>query len=352
MLRLAHTTAIFSLRACAYLFAGSLVVGTLGYVLIEGYAVGEAVYMAVITLSTVGYGEVRPLSGAGRIFTSFYVVANLAITALFVSQLTQHLREGGIITTLRHGLMRREIADLRDHVVVCGGGRYGREVLDQLADSEEDIVLVERDRDRLDEIAAAHPRLLYVEGDATDDDALERANIRHAKTLIATLGDDSDNAFTVLSARQLAPARLTVIARVYEPHNRAKLERVGADHVVQPEQIGSFFMATLVRKPSAVEFFTSLAEGPAAQVGFEEVTHDALPAALRRGSLLDLDLRRRTGVSVVALRMPDGRYAVNPDPNTTLGPGMSFIALGDKAQLARLRELVGAGDGEAAQKAR
>lgn len=340
--RLSHRAGALSLETCAYLFLGSLAVGMLGYMLIEDYDFGEALYMSVITISTVGFSEVRPLSTAGRVFTSAFVMANLAITALFISQLTQHLREGGLLSHLRTRLMHNDIADLSGHVVVCGAGRYGRQVVEQLAGTSEDIVLIERDPEAIARVVELVPDLLYVEGDATADESLAAAGVARAKSFIATLGDDSDNAFAVLSARELAPAGLTVIARAYESASRSKLIRVGADHVIEPEQIGGFYMATLVRKPSAVEFFTSLADGPMAEVGFEEVTHEALPGELRGCSLRQMDLRRRTGVSVVALRHADGHYEVNPNPENVLRDGSSFIALGDGAQLGRLKELLAA----------
>ena len=341
-LRISHAAGALTLRLCAYLFAGSLVVGTLAYRLIEGYSVADALYMAIITISTVGFGEVHPLSQAGRIFTAGYVVVNLGITALFVSQLTQHLRDGGPLGLLRRRLMDREIAGLRQHVIVCGAGRYGREVIEQLAESRETILLVERDRGRLERATALFPDLLTLEGDATQDEVLEEAGVARAKALIVTLSDDSDNAFAVLTAREQAPkGQLTIVARVYQPDSRAKLLKVGADYVVQPEQIGSFFMSALVRRPSAVEFFTSLAAGDGNAAGFEELRHDRLPEDLRGSSLRDMDLRRRTGVSIVAVRYPDGHYEVNPSAEQRLADGMSLIALGDADQLARLRALVG-----------
>ena len=346
-LRLTHNTSIFTLRTCAYLLTASLVFGTMGYVVIEGYSWGEGFYMAVITISTVGFGEIRPLSEAGRLFTSIFVIVNLGITALFVSALTQHLRNGGIISHLRQYLMRNEVDNLHGHVIVCGAGRYGREIIEQLAETETDVVLVERDMSHIEQLLNKQPTLLYVEADATTDEALLEAGILRAKSLIVTLGDDSDNAFAVLSARSICAQRaanlppLNIIARVYKAESRAKLLRVGANHVVQPEQIGSFYMATLVRKPSAVEFFTSLANGASASVGFEEIAYDQLPASLQGQCLLDMDLRRRTGVSVVAMRFPDGHYEVNPDPTTVLLPGTSLIALGDANQLSRLLQLVG-----------
>lgn len=345
-LKIGHNTTILTLRMCAYLLLLSTVVGTVGYMLIEDYSFGNALYMTVITISTVGFGEVRPLSVAGRFFTSGFVIANLAITAIFVSALTQQLRDGGIIYKLRHYLMNKEIANLENHVIVCGAGRYGREIIDQLEDSEEQIILIERDQSHIDQLTEHHPNLLYIVADATNDEALLQAGILKAKSLIVTLGDDSDNAFTVLSARQLCTERkvskpLNIIARVYRPESRAKLKRVGADHVIQPEQIGSFYMATLVRKPSAVEFFTSLATGASAAVGFEEILYDKLPKSLQGKSLLDMDLRRKTGVSVVAMRYPDGHYEVNPDPTSKLDLGTSLIALGDADQLGKLARLIG-----------
>ncbi len=307
--------------------------------LIEDYALGEAIYMTMITISTVGFSEVKPLSPAGRMFTSIFVMLNLAITAIFVSQLTQSLREGGLITKFYRSLMDREISTLSGHVIVCGAGRYGREIIEQLDDSEETVVLIELHDENLEKATSKHPELIYLQANATHDETLLKAGIERAKSLIVTLGDDSDNAFAVLSARQLAP-HLTIIARVYEPESRDKLLRVGADHVVQPEHIGSFFMATLVRKPSAVEFFTSLANGPGAAVGFEEIAYKSLPEKMQGMSLLQMDLRKLTGVSVVAIRRGDGLYKVNPNPNERIEPGTSIIALGDQEQLDKLREIV------------
>jgi len=331
---------------CAYLLTMSLAIGTAGYMLIEDYSFGNALYMAVITISTVGFGEVKPLSILGRFFTSGFVIVNLAITAIFVSTLTQHLKDGGIVYKLRRYLMEREISNLENHVIVCGAGRYGREIIEQLEGSEEQIILIERNQEHIDQVTETHPELLYILADATDDEALLHAGVLAAKSLIVTLGDDSDNAFTVLSARQLCTSRnqslppLNIIARVYKAESKAKLKRVGADHVIQPEQIGSFYMATLVRKPSAVEFFTSLASGASAAVGFEEIPYSSLPESMREKSLLDMDLRRKTGVSVVAMRYPDGHYEVNPDPTSKLVQGTSLIALGDSEQLVKLSELI------------
>ena len=340
VLRLSPNHLVFSLRTCAYLFGVSLLAGTVGYVLIEGYTFGEAIYMAIITISTVGFSEVKALSAAGRAFTSVYVIANLAITALFVSQLTQHLADGGILTKLRNALMERQIATLTDHVIVCGAGRYGQEIVEQLLDSEEDIVLVDRDADLLDELTARYAGVYSVDGDATNEDTLERAGLLRAKSVIITVGNDSDNALTVLTARELSQS-IVIIARVYALENRSKLLKVGTDHVVQPEQLGAFMMATLVRKPSAVEFFTELARGPSARVGFEEVAYESLPAELRDQSLLEMNLRRLTGVSIVALRHGDEQYQVNPSPDTRVAAGMSLIALGDRSQLGKLRALLG-----------
>lgn len=337
--RIDHNTRLLSLRSCALLFALSLAAGVAGYRLIEGYDLSEAFYMSVITLSTVGYGELRPLSEPGRWFTSAYVIANLAITALFITQLTQSLMEGGYGGRLKISIMNREIARLGGHVIVCGAGRYGREIVDQLEDTEETVVLVERDPERIALVAAAHPNLLYVEADASTDAGLYGAGVTRAKALIATLGDDSDNAFAVITARQLS-ADLVIIAKTERPDSRPKMVRAGADHIVQVEQIGGFFMSALVRQPSAVEFFTSLADGPTADIGFAEVAHDRLPEALRDSSLRDMDLRRRTGVSVVALRMGDGSYEVNPDATRTLSKETSLIALGDRKQLKRLDALL------------
>ena len=337
--RVTHNTKLLSLRTCGALFLLSLAVGTASFRLIEGWGFADALYMSVITLSTVGFGEVRPLSDAGRLFTSGFVIVNLGITALFITQLTQHLVDGDFGTRLRKRIMNKEIDRLTGHTIVCGAGRYGREVIEHLIETDEDVVLVERDAENVEPIAEAYPELLYVIADATTDGGLAATGVSRARALIATLGNDSDNAFAALTARQLAPA-IVIIAKTERPDSRAKMMRAGADHAVQVEQIGGFFMSALVRQPSAVEFFTSLAGGPTADIGFEEVAQERLPERLRDLSLREMDLRRLTGVSVVALRDAAGGYEVNPDAERRLGAKTSIIALGDRGQLERLRQLL------------
>ena len=334
-----HNSTILTIKSGLILISGSLLIGALGYILIEDYTAMEAFYMAIITISTVGFSEVRPLSDTGRLFTSLYVMLNLGITALFISQLTQYLSEGGIIQRLRKNIMEQHIARLQDHTILCGAGRYGREILEQLEDSKEEVLVIEKDMDMIRIAIDRHPDLLYIHADATFDEILIKAGIEKAKSIIVTLNQDSDIAFVVLSARQLAPG-IKIIARVYEPESKAKLQRVGADHVIQPEQIGSYFMAALVRKPAMVELFTSIGNKESSPIGFEEIPYPRLPDHLKKRSLKEMNLRSLTGASVVALRHSDGRFEVNPDPEGILPSDSSLIALGSQAQIDALRALL------------
>jgi voltage-gated potassium channel len=175
-----------------------------------------------------------------------------------------------------------------------------------------------------------------LEEDATHDEVLIKAGIKQASSLISALPDDSDNVFAVLTARQLSP-QLNIISRAKDFRSQKKLLMAGADHVVMPEQIGGFYMATLVSKPGAVEFFSFITNEYRSDIGFEEVTYKDLPNACQGKSLRELNLRKETGTNIIGYKAPDSTYHVNPDPSTALSPGASFIVLGSNEQLRKLR---------------
>jgi voltage-gated potassium channel len=180
---------------------------------------------------------------------------------------------------------------------------------------------------------------LFLEGDATHDQILLEAGIKAAKSLIVSLGDDADNVFVTLSARQLNP-KLNIVSRASNLMTERKLMRVGANHVVLPERLGGFYMATLVRKPEVVEFFTLISNMGSAQIQFEEIETDALGQLFIGKSLIDLNIRTQTGVNIIGLRDTNGLYTVNPSPNTLLVSGMKIIVLGDLEQMNRFRAMM------------
>ncbi len=326
-----------SLRLAVVLFFASVFLGALGFVLIEGYSYLDAVYMSVITLSTVGFGEVEgPLSDAGKLYTSLLIVYNLAVYTYAISAFTYFVSNGNFFKNMTEKLVQKRIDKLSGHVVVCGYGRFGKEVVSQFEQHKIPFVVVELRTEAIEELLREREEYLYVNGDATHDDDLIKAGIKRAHAMVTVLPNDTDNLFTVLTARQLNPA-LKIVSRATDPRTQRKLHLAGADHIIMPEQVGGFYMATLVSKPGAIEFFSFVNNHFDADIGLEELRYEDLPDSCRAKSIRELHLRKMSGANIIAYRSPGGSYEVNPSPDLVLEPGSSFVLLGSKEQLEKLR---------------
>jgi voltage-gated potassium channel len=312
-------------------------VGVAGFVFIEGYGLGDAIYMAVITISTVGFGEIHELSQQGRYFTSVLILFNIGIFAYLISVFGFYIVEGEIFKRLHEAKMDRKISELENHVVLCGFGRHGHEIVEHLNRFNIPFVAIESDSELLDEIRDTD--MLYIEGDATLDEILRKARMGQARALITSLPDDSDNVYITLSARSMNPTA-TIVARAYKIQSNRKLQIAGADHIVQPEQVGGFYMATLITKPSAIGFFNHIINESDSDIGFEEVTYPHLPDELKDRTIAETDLRAKTGVNIIGLRRADGSYHVNPSPQESIIPDSCIIVVGDKEQLGRFRKYI------------
>lgn len=287
--------------------------------------------MTIITLSTVGFTEVRPLSDAGRIFASFLIIGNIGVFAYAITNISRFLVEGGLKKLYQYSAMEKKINGLQQHVIICGYGRYGHEIADHFQRHKVPFVVIDSSQATADELDGKE-NLLYLLGDATNDDVLEAAGIERASALIAALPEDTDNVYVVLTARQLNPS-LKIISRATYQKAEHKLKRAGADHVILPNQIGGFYMATLVTKPDAVEFFTILTENGDELVSFEEVIFHALPEGKTQQTIKELNIRQQSGANVVGLKTPEGKYIVNPSPDTVIAINMGIIVLGTKEQI-------------------
>lgn len=276
-----------SLRVAGLLFLAELAGATLYYRLAEGHSTLEAFYMVVITISTVGFMEVRELSDNGRLFTSLLILVNIGVIAYILAVFSYYIVEGEIFKRMHDNQITQRIQQLKGHVIVCGFGKYGKEITTNLAAHGIGFVVVDSNPDRITQIQHTDATMLYLAGDATQDAVLLEAGVEKAHGLISALNEDSSNLFVVLSARQLNP-QLKIISRAIEPGAEAKLLKVGANHVVMPETIGGFYMATLFSKPGAVEFFSFMTREYHSDMGFEELTYDNLPAAYRGRPISDL----------------------------------------------------------------
>ena len=334
------TTTALSLRVALVLLLVTTGIGTVGLMVIEDYTLNEAFYMSVITISTVGFGEVRPLSGAGRLFISALVVFNIGIVAYVLAAFSYYVIDGKIFETMQYNRIQARIGKLRGHTIVCGYGKYGREIISHLKLHDHPYVVIELQQDKLESLLEEDGDALYVIDDATHDDALFAAGIERASALITALNDDSDNLFIVLSSKDLNPG-MRIVSRAKEIRSREKMMKAGASHVIMPEQIGGFYMATLISKPGAVEFFSFITNELSADIGFEELRYDQLPEKYRGKPIMELNLRSSTGVNIIGHRLEGSKYQVNPGPDTVLGPDGSFIVVGNPKQLTDFRELFG-----------
>ncbi|MCC7245008.1 MAG: potassium channel protein [Saprospiraceae bacterium] len=311
-------------------------VGTLGYVLIEGVSWFDAYYMAIITLASVGYGEVFPMSTAGRLFTTILIISNLGLFTYAISTIAHVFAEGGFSKLVLEYFMLERIQKFKGHTIICGYGRHAKEVTQELSKQGIQFVVIENSPDKIHELSEA--RFSYIEGDATEDAILNEAGIERAASLVITLPDDSDNIFIVISARQINP-KIRIICRATNQADEAKLLRAGADHVVMPERIGGFYMATLVNKPDLVEFFNLISNMGPANVVFEELAVKDLMGKYQGRSIQDSQIVTECRIPVVAVRHPNGQYELNPPPSTPLQPDTHIVVFGNPEQMKKFREM-------------
>ena len=303
------------------------VVGTVGYMAL-GLALLDALYQTVTTVSTVGFGELGQVTGAWKIFTIVLVLLGAGSVLYTITVLFETLVEGTLTDHFWRRRMEREIAELHDHVIVCGWGRLGRAITADLVRADRDVVVI--DRDPVVEQAPTP----WVCGDATSDAVLAAAGLDRAATLVAALDSDADNLYVVLSARSVRPD-LFLIARAKLESAEPKLRQAGADRVVNPHLIGGNRMAALTLQPHVAEFLDVVMHEGDLEFRLAELTV-GVGSTLDGASLRQAHLRDRTGAMVLAIREPSGAFITNPQADTTLAPGQVLIAIGTSEQLAAL----------------
>ena len=314
-------------------------VGTFGYTLIEGWPPLDSLYMTVITMTTVGYGETRPLSDGGRLFTLLLITTSIGLAGYTVSALAAFIVEGEFARIIRERRMDQRIAKLENHIVVCGAGRTGKHIALELFRTQTPFVVIEHDPTVLAEAIEMIGRIPYLQADATLDETLEIARIEHARGLIAALGEDKDNVYLVLSARAMN-ANLRIVARVIDESNTGKLKKAGADEIVSPNAIGGLRMASVMLRPTVVSFLDEMLRVPNQTLRVEELHVDRIPNAISK-SLGELNISRRTGMLVMAIKPAAGGYRFNPGADTQLCKGDILIVIGTPQQIDALHALEG-----------
>ncbi|MCS7027796.1 MAG: NAD-binding protein [Bacteroidia bacterium] len=314
----------------------SLTLGILGFVLLEEYSWLDAIYMTIITLSTVGYGEVQKLSEVGKIFASVFIVMNIGIFAYALSTIVSFIAGGELVEFFKDYRNLKRVNMLHNHVIVCGYGRNGTQVCLELERAEQPFVVIENSEKIIKQLQDEQKP--YIEGDATDEEILKQARIDTAKAIITTLPEDADNVFVVLTARSLRKDIL-IISRASGENSEAKLKRAGADNVIMPERIGGTHMASLVVRPDIQEFIAHLS-GQDNKVVLEEIDANSLPSNKLHQSIKDLDLRKHTGSHVIAIRTQAGDYIINPDPQTKIDRSTKIILLGTKEEVKKAKDFL------------
>jgi voltage-gated potassium channel len=307
----------------------SVMLGVTGFMIIEGYTITQAIYMTAITISTVGFREAKPLSEAGMIFTSAYIFMNFGLVAYTVSYAARYIFDGELRNEYRNYYNYKRLKKMKDHVIVCGYGRNGSKAVSELQHSNEKCVIIENDNSITDDLKQAADAL--VRGDASDEQSLISAGIEKAKAIIITLPNDADNVYITLAARELNSG-IKVISRASQEMTRKKLLKAGADTVVMPDSLGGQHMAQLITKPAVIQFLNML-EGVEGVFKVEQVRYEELKPEFQGSSILDMNVRKTSGVSVMAYQSSQGAFNINPPATIVLQPGGHFIILGSAEEI-------------------
>ena len=315
-----------------------VVISTVGIKLIEGWDWLDCLWHTIITISTVGYGEVKPLSPLGKIFTMTVIVVAFATFAYGASTVAAMVFEGELKKVFTVKRMEKMVTKLKNHTIVCGLGRTGQAAIKELYREKIPFVVVEKDEARIEEAREKYPNLIYIHGDATQDETLIRAGVKSAANLIVATANDADNLFITLSAKNLNP-RIRIVTRANREENVIKLKRAGATEVILPNVIGGIRMASLAIRPSVVSFLDIVTHHGEVDLRLEEV--EVPKGSPFHGKLLrDLDIPRKTGVIVIGIRREDGSFILNPTSTTMVLEGDTLIIIGTKEQAEKLKKLV------------
>jgi voltage-gated potassium channel len=309
--------------------------GTGGYMAIEGWDFLDALYMTITSVTTVGFSEVRPLDTPGRWFTMCLILSGVGVILYALAAMTRMMVEGEILEVFGRKKLEKKIQAINQHYIICGYGRIGRMVAHHLL-SERSIpmVIIEKNPEVIKKIE--EEKLLYLQGEATDEELLIQAGIRRAKGLIAAASSDADNVYIVLSARGLNP-KLFIMARAAEESSVSKLERAGADKVVSPYEIGARRMAHTILRPAVIDFIELAVHGRHMDLQIEEIRVGE-GSGLQGVTIMDSGIRKKLNLIVVAIKRNSGEMLFNPTHEEPINGGDTLILLGEKKNLTELEE--------------
>ena len=320
--------------------------GVFGFMSIENYTFTEAVYMTILTMSTVGFREVKPLSPHGMIFTVVLIVTSLGLFGYFVTSITRIFIDGDYKKAIKSFYKTKKIKKLKNHIIVCGFGRNGKKAVSDLLEINKKVVVIDNNHkiisNNTNEQILKNKNLIVIHGDAANEETLIKANINNAKALLTTLPNDAENLLIVLTSKDINK-NLKIISRVSDEHSFLKLKRAGADNVIMPDIVGGARMAKLITEPDIVEFLELIMLREGQDVNLEEISCDGLAACFVNSTIADLDIRKKTGANIIGLKLEDGTYLFNPNGDIELKKEDKLFVLGTVEQISKLKSLLESG---------
>jgi len=324
------------LRIALIMLAGIITMGTCGYYFFENMPLFDAFYMTIITISTVGFSEIRPLSMLGRTITVVIIILGISVGTYTAGIIVQWLVGGELQKIFGRRKLQKQIANLKNHFIICGFGRIGHIICQELYEEKIEFVVIEQDPAAIADMQTA--KYLFLEMDATSEEALMAAGIMTAKGLVTAVNSDANNVFITLTAKGLRPD-IFVLARSSEEKNEGKLIKAGATRVVSPYMIGARRMAHVLKRPTVVDFIDIATLGNQLGLIMEEAKIDTKSRFIGK-NLIDSHIRQDFGVIIVAIKKLSGKMIFNPVPTETLEAGDVIVVIGKKDDLKRMNERI------------
>jgi len=321
-----------------FLLAAVILIGTFGFMVVEGWSFFDSFYMTIITISTVGFNEVHTLSEGGKVFTAFLIITSFGTFAYAVSAITSYIVGGEYKLYFQEFKSLKTAQKMENHTIVCGFGRVGKQAAHDLRFYKKPFIVVEREGEKTDD--PENVETDFIKGDSTDDQVLLKAGLNKATSLITALPKDADNLFVVLSARELNP-KLKIISRASSYSSMRKLRIAGADNVIMPDTVGGAHMASLVVTPDIMEFMDLIKVSGKAAINLEEITFQDLPDNLKKTTIGELEAKSLSGCNVIGYRSENGEYIINPATDLKILPNSKLFVLGNPEQINRLNTIFG-----------
>ena len=315
-----------------------VIAGTIGYMFFEGWSVLDSFYQTIITVSTVGFGEVEKLSNAGKLFTAFLIITSFGTFAYAVTSITGYILSGDYRTYFREYKYMKNIETLTNHVIICGHGRVGSTALETLMAHKHKCLVIEQDLGIVSHFRTKTD-INCAEGDATNDELLLKCGIKSAKALITTLPSDADNLFVVLTAKELNP-KLKIIARASKSSSVKKLKIAGAENVIMPDSLGGSHMAQLVATPDVLEFIDEILIEGENKINLESIDFKDLPSDFQFKKISDLK-KDFPVCNIIGFKNANGDFSINPYDDTEIMPNCKIIVLGSGDEISKLNQIFG-----------